>query len=220
MDDQVLDDEDAGSEAMRAEVLKPSNRASNMTQKVEADSMFSDLSDQHRRARNQRKALAGTMRFVQKSLDGTALYNRHRTRHQSKSLFRSQGYESMYTRNSPWIEDVKQHKGLPAEVKKDFLSAAVPGLEKSKHYYMQYIHEDNKMRIRASNEAVTRFIPQSKTEKKTYTQRFKHYMNQLDQEQRAEEDAQLKEQERRKRSALGTLGTTSSKLATQRLNSN
>lgn len=68
---------------------------------------------------------------------------------------------------------------------------------------MKYIHEDNRARVRASNEAVMNFIPQSKTEQKTYSQRFKHYMNQLEQEQRAEEDAQLKEQERRKRSMLG-----------------
>ena len=104
-------------------------------------------------------------------------------------MFQSHAFESMYSRNSPWIDDVKQHKGLPSHVKADFLNGAVPGLEKSKNYYMKFIHEDNKARIRASNDAVMRFIPQSKTEKKTYNQRFKHYMNQLELEQRAEEDA-------------------------------
>ena len=106
-DNEMNDDDELGSETNRVEGVKPSNRASNMTQKVEAESMFSDLSDHHRQVRNQRKALAGTMRFVQKSLDGTALHNRQRTRHQNKSLFQSQAYESMYSRNSPWIDDVK-----------------------------------------------------------------------------------------------------------------
>ena len=86
----------------------------------------------------------------------------------------------MYTRNSPWIEDVKSHKGISDLEKKDFLKAAVPGLAKSKNYYMRYIHEENNLRVRASNDAVQRFIPQNRTEKKTYDQRFKHYMNQLD----------------------------------------
>jgi hypothetical protein len=192
-DNLELNDEDvAGSELVNADGVRQTNRASNLTQKADAESMFSDLSSHRRHLRNQRKALAGTMRLVQKSLDSTAPRNRHRARHHNR-LFQSQAFDSMYSRDSPWIDDVKQQKGLPSQAKADFLSKAVPGLEKSKNYYMKYIHEDNKARIRASNEAVMNFIPQSKTEKKTYNQRFKHYMNQLEQEQRAEEDAQMKE---------------------------
>lgn len=189
MDDnlELNDVEVAGSEPINEEARN--NRASNMTQKIEADSMFSELTCNQYQVRNQRKVLASTMRFVQKSLDTTAPRNRHRARDQNKSMFQSQAFESMYSRDSPWIDDVKQHKGLPSQVKADFLNGAIPGLEKSKNYYMKFIHEDNKTRIRASNEAVMRFIPQSKTEKKTYNQRFKHYMNQLEVEQRAEEDA-------------------------------
>lgn len=112
------------------------------------------------------------MRMVQKSLDGAKLVNTKMRKKQlfDRSLFspHSQAYESMYTRNSPWIEDVKSYKGISEVEKKDFLNAAVPGLAKSKNYYMKYIHEENNHRVRVSNDAVQRFIPQNRTEKKTY----------------------------------------------------
>ena len=69
------------------------------------------------------------------------------------------------------------HKGISNDSKKEFLKSTVPGLAKSKNYYMKFIHEENNTRVKASNNATAKYIPQNETEKKTYEQRFKFYMN-------------------------------------------
>ena len=63
-----------------------------------------------------------------------------------------------------------------------------------KTYYMKYIHNENLERLQAAQKIKDKFIPKSKTENKTYHQKFNHYMKQLDHD----EKIQLKEEKRQR----------------------
>ena len=60
------------------------------------------------------------------------------------------------------------------------------GLGKSKDYYEKYIHKDNQLRMMNQSRQKDKYIPKSETEQKTYHQKFKHYMKQLDIEEKQE----------------------------------
>ena len=60
------------------------------------------------------------------------------------------------------------------------------GLGKSKDYYEKYIHKDNQIRMQNQSKFKDKYIPKSETEQKTYHQKFKHYMKQLDIEEKQE----------------------------------
>ena len=53
--------------------------------------------------------------------------------------------DSIYKHESIWISDIRRHKGLSPDVKKEFLSGVIPGLEKSKSYFKKYIQDENAM---------------------------------------------------------------------------
>lgn len=73
------------------------------------------------------------------------------------------------------------------------------GLGKSKEYYRKYIHDDNLQRLKHQNEfRKSRYVPQSLTEKKTFEEKFTHYMHQMDAQEIEEQKEIIKYQTNRK----------------------
>ena len=64
------------------------------------------------------------------------------------------------------------------------LSMIVPS-DKSKrfqdNYYLKYIHQQNKRLLQNQKEALERFIPEQEAEKNSFGERFKVYMEKLNQ---------------------------------------
>ena len=56
------------------------------------------------------------------------------------------------------------------------------------NYYLKYIHQQNKRLLQNQKEALERFIPEQEAEKNSFGERFKVYMEKLNQQEIADEE--------------------------------
>lgn len=132
--------------------------------------------------------LSGRFYQLQSSLDETTATGRRDTANKSSRgeylrelLNRSAGSDDgkqVFSMTTAKFNETCRSSGSPK------LMVSSQGLSKSKAYYQKYIHNENVSRLRAQQKSKgARYIPQDMTEKKTFKEKFVHYMKQMDVEE-------------------------------------